>query len=134
MHPNEKIRPSQSLAINGRSFHWASLFLAPGTRDRAAQLYAFCRVLDDRKLRHSARFSRFFRIKKVLCKTKNTIAHFQDLELWPRINTFLFGFQSHNPGVVYGIDPSNYGRFPLIARVTKSIIGSDLGGVFLLYC
>ena len=47
MHPNEKMRPSQSLAVNGRSFHWASLFLAPGTRDRAAQLYAFCRVLDD---------------------------------------------------------------------------------------
>lgn len=47
MHPNEKMRPSQSLAVNGRSFHWASLFLVPGTRDRAAQLYAFCRVLDD---------------------------------------------------------------------------------------
>ena len=47
MHPNEKMTPYQSLAVNGRSFYWASLFLAPGARNRAAQLYAFCRVLDD---------------------------------------------------------------------------------------
>lgn len=47
MNPNEKMTPSQSLAVNGRSFHWASLFLATRARDRVAQLYAFCRVLDD---------------------------------------------------------------------------------------
>ena len=47
MHPNEKMGSFQSLAANGRSFHWASLFLTPDTREKAAQLYAFCRVLDD---------------------------------------------------------------------------------------
>ncbi len=47
MHPNEKITPSQSLAVNGRSFHWASMFLPPSARERAAQLYSFCRILDD---------------------------------------------------------------------------------------
>ena len=47
MDTNEKIRASQSLEVNGRSFHWASLFLTRSTRDKSAQLYAFCRVLDD---------------------------------------------------------------------------------------
>ena len=47
MYTNEKIRASQSLKVNGRSFHWASLFLTRSTKDKAAQLYAFCRDLDD---------------------------------------------------------------------------------------
>ncbi len=47
MYTNEKIRASQSLEVNGRSFHWASLFLTRRTKDKAAQLYAFCRDLDD---------------------------------------------------------------------------------------
>ena len=47
MHPNEKITPFQSLSINGRSFYWASIFLSPYDRKKAARLYAFCRILDD---------------------------------------------------------------------------------------
>ena len=47
MDTNEKISASQSLEVNGRSFHWASMFLTRSTRDKSAQLYALCRVLDD---------------------------------------------------------------------------------------
>ena len=37
----------QSLAKNGRSFYWASRFLGKRTAGAAAELYAFCRILDD---------------------------------------------------------------------------------------
>ena len=37
----------QILKRHGRSFHFASLFLSAGHRDRAADLYAFCRQVDD---------------------------------------------------------------------------------------
>lgn len=38
---------AQSLAKNGRSFYWASRFLGKHTAGAAAELYAFCRILDD---------------------------------------------------------------------------------------
>ena len=37
----------QSLARQGRSFHWARTFLAPQHAARATRLYGFCRGLDD---------------------------------------------------------------------------------------
>ena len=37
----------QILKRHGRSFHFASLFLSADHRDRAADLYAFCRQVDD---------------------------------------------------------------------------------------
>ncbi|MGC6516456.1 MAG: phytoene/squalene synthase family protein [Candidatus Puniceispirillaceae bacterium] len=36
-----------SLAKNGRTFHWARRFLGPHHGPDAARLYAFCRLLDD---------------------------------------------------------------------------------------
>ena len=44
---NETLTPQDSLAANGRSFHWASRFLGARMGRNAAQLYAFCRLLDD---------------------------------------------------------------------------------------
>ena len=35
------------LARHGKSFYWASLFLGPKIAERAAQLYQFCRFVDD---------------------------------------------------------------------------------------
>ena len=35
------------LKKNGKSFHWASKFLNKECINRAAQLYSFCRILDD---------------------------------------------------------------------------------------
>jgi phytoene synthase len=35
------------LRVHGRSFHWASRLLGPGTAERAARLYRFCREVDD---------------------------------------------------------------------------------------
>ena len=35
------------LARHGKSFYWASLFLGPKLAERAAQLYQFCRFVDD---------------------------------------------------------------------------------------
>ena len=35
------------LARHGRSFHWASRMLGAIEAERAAELYAFCRLLDD---------------------------------------------------------------------------------------
>lgn len=40
-------RYEASLAQNGRTFHWARRFLGQGHGANAAQLYAFCRLLDD---------------------------------------------------------------------------------------
>ena len=37
----------ESLAQNGRTFHWARRFLGHNHGADAAQLYAFCRLLDD---------------------------------------------------------------------------------------
>ena len=37
----------QALAVGSRSFNMASRFLAPGQRNDAAALYAFCRMVDD---------------------------------------------------------------------------------------
>ena len=44
---NETLTPQDSLAANGRSFHWASRFLGASMGNSAARLYAFCRLLDD---------------------------------------------------------------------------------------
>ncbi len=37
----------QVLARHGKSFYWASLFLGSDLANRAAQLYQFCRFVDD---------------------------------------------------------------------------------------
>jgi phytoene synthase len=39
--------PKQILARHGKTFYWASLFLGSKLADRAAQLYQFCRFVDD---------------------------------------------------------------------------------------
>ena len=44
---NELLSPQESLAKNGESFHWAKRFLGQKMGNDAAQLYAFCRLLDD---------------------------------------------------------------------------------------
>ena len=44
---NESLTSEQSLAMNGKSFHWARRFLGARTGRDAASLYAFCRLLDD---------------------------------------------------------------------------------------
>ena len=44
---NEKLTSEQSLAANGKSFHWARRFLGQRMGSDAAALYAFCRLLDD---------------------------------------------------------------------------------------
>ena len=44
---NESLTSEESLAANGRSFHWARRFLGERMGHDAARLYAFCRVLDD---------------------------------------------------------------------------------------
>ena len=41
------IPPQQILARHGKSFYWASLFLGSELAERAAQLYQFCRFVDD---------------------------------------------------------------------------------------
>ncbi|MDG2403848.1 MAG: squalene/phytoene synthase family protein [Paracoccaceae bacterium] len=47
MSTNEDLSPERSLAKNGKSFYWAGRFLDAGVGHNAAQLYSFCRVLDD---------------------------------------------------------------------------------------
>ena len=47
MTRNETLTPHESLAANGRSFHWANRFLGARMGKNAARLYAFCRLLDD---------------------------------------------------------------------------------------
>lgn len=44
---NEVSKAQISLAVNGKSFYWASHFLSAQMGYNAARLYAFCRVLDD---------------------------------------------------------------------------------------
>ena len=44
---NETLKPQVSLAVNGKSFYWASHFLSAQMACNAARLYAFCRLLDD---------------------------------------------------------------------------------------
>ena len=44
---NESLTSEQSLAANGKSFHWARRFLGARMGGDAASLYAFCRLLDD---------------------------------------------------------------------------------------
>ena len=44
---NETLTSEQSLAANGKSFHWARRFLGDRMGRDAARLYAFCRLLDD---------------------------------------------------------------------------------------
>ena len=44
---NEELTSEQSLAANGKSFHWAHRFLGERMGSDAASLYAFCRLLDD---------------------------------------------------------------------------------------
>ncbi|MGC6454838.1 MAG: phytoene/squalene synthase family protein [Candidatus Puniceispirillaceae bacterium] len=44
---NEALTSEQSLAANGKSFHWARRFLGDRMGHDAARLYAFCRLLDD---------------------------------------------------------------------------------------
>ena len=40
-------QPQQILARHGKSFYWASKFLGADLAERAAQLYLFCRYVDD---------------------------------------------------------------------------------------
>ena len=47
MHINEELPPELSLARNGKSFNWAKRFLGNEMGKSAAQLYSFCRLLDD---------------------------------------------------------------------------------------
>ncbi|MGB2535016.1 MAG: phytoene/squalene synthase family protein [Candidatus Puniceispirillum sp.] len=47
MHINEELPPEMSLARNGKSFNWAKHFLGQEMGRDAAQLYSFCRLLDD---------------------------------------------------------------------------------------
>ena len=47
MTRNEILKPQVSLAINGKSFYWASHFLSAQMGYNSARLYAFCRLLDD---------------------------------------------------------------------------------------
>ena len=45
---NLSLKESLSLIkLNGKSFHWASLFLTKTTTEEAIILYSFCRLLDD---------------------------------------------------------------------------------------
>ena len=44
---NETLTSEDSLAANGKSFHWARRFLGERMGADAARLYAFCRILDD---------------------------------------------------------------------------------------
>lgn len=44
---NESLTSEESLAANGKSFHWARRFLGARMGHDAARLYAFCRLLDD---------------------------------------------------------------------------------------
>jgi phytoene synthase len=44
---NESLTSEESLAANGKSFHWARRFLGARMGNDAARLYAFCRLLDD---------------------------------------------------------------------------------------
>ena len=44
---SETLTPKTALATYGKSFHWAKRFLGNRMGTRAAQLYQFCRVLDD---------------------------------------------------------------------------------------
>ena len=47
-HPEDNQSGAEALlATHGRSFHWASRLLGRQIAGNAAQLYAFCRVLDD---------------------------------------------------------------------------------------
>ena len=41
------LSPKATLAHHGKSFYWASLFLGDKLANRAAQLYLFCRFVDD---------------------------------------------------------------------------------------
>ena len=41
------LTPKATLAHHGKSFYWASLFLGSKLADQAAQLYLFCRFVDD---------------------------------------------------------------------------------------
>jgi phytoene synthase len=41
------LTPKATLAYHGKSFYWASLFLGSKLADKAAQLYLFCRFVDD---------------------------------------------------------------------------------------
>jgi len=41
------LTPKATLAHHGKSFYWASLFLGSKLTDQAAQLYLFCRFVDD---------------------------------------------------------------------------------------
>jgi phytoene synthase len=45
--PATTVAPKQLLAKHGKSFYWASLFLGSQLADSCAQLYQFCRFVDD---------------------------------------------------------------------------------------
>ena len=45
--PSEMLTPDKTLAVYGKSFHWARRFLGQKMGANAACLYQFCRVLDD---------------------------------------------------------------------------------------
>ena len=44
---SETMTADKALAVYGKSFHWARRFLGQHLGMKAAQLYQFCRVLDD---------------------------------------------------------------------------------------
>ena len=45
--PAVRQSPTEVLKNNGRSFYWARFFLTKESSDKATELYAFCRYLDD---------------------------------------------------------------------------------------
>jgi phytoene synthase len=45
--PKAAVAPKQVLAQHGKSFYWASFFLGSQLAHRCAQLYQFCRFVDD---------------------------------------------------------------------------------------
>ena len=44
---SETMTADKTLAVYGKSFHWARCFLGQHMGMKAARLYQFCRVLDD---------------------------------------------------------------------------------------
>ena len=44
---SETMTADKTLAVYGKSFHWARCFLGQHMGTKAARLYQFCRVLDD---------------------------------------------------------------------------------------
>ncbi|MGB1900922.1 MAG: phytoene/squalene synthase family protein, partial [Candidatus Puniceispirillaceae bacterium] len=79
---SETMTADKTLAVCGKSFHWARCFLGQHMGTKAAQLYQFCRVLDDMAdgdIEHGPK--RLGRIQKDLLIASNAsdpfLTHFQ---------------------------------------------------------